>query len=149
MFVLKEANMKRFTPEQLNHFLDHHAAKPDDHPFYSDLQMRRRDVKHPALPLYDSVSGLPPRVIDYLVNSKVAEDLGALRLHPLELTVAEMRAAGCSLREIARATGVSKWTVEQVLMMVRRRLRSRHHAEQSGAAGWQEVYLAETRRRGR
>ena len=46
--------MKRFTPEQLNHFLAQHAGKPNDYPFYSDLQLRRRDAKHPTLPLFDA-----------------------------------------------------------------------------------------------
>jgi len=116
---------------------------------------RRRALGPPTLPLAESLPGLPPVVTDYLEESALCEALDALGLNPLERAVAEMRIAGATVREIADSSGIRKWRIERALASIRRRVVAARHgalpvrAAARGAAGWQDVYLSETRRRGK
>ena len=139
--------MHRITAEQCEEWQRIHSQRGGEYPFYTDEQLRRRIARHVTLPLAEEAAGLPPVVTAYLVESQALDHLDSLRLNPVDRAVAAMRAAGFSLREISDATGLKRCRVERALKTVARRLRGSSHAGDAGAAeGWQEVYLAETRR---
>jgi DNA-directed RNA polymerase specialized sigma24 family protein len=69
-----------------------------------------------------------------------------MKLRPLERSVLELRVAGVSIRDIAGRIGVPKCRVERALVRIRSRFAAVRRAPD---AGWQDVYLSETRRAGK
>lgn len=113
-----------------------------------------RKKRRPPLPLHPDFPGPSPIAQDYLLASQLQEALDALRLNPLERAVAEMRLTGATVREIAASSGIKKWRIEGAMAAIRRRwLEARQGPERPSpvrrAAGWQDVYMAEMRRRGK
>lgn len=140
------------SPETETHRPPHGAS--GESPCSAERTPKRRVRRQPALPLSESVSGLPAGVRDYLDATSLRELLDDLNLGPLERAVAEERLAGATIREIAASSGIKKWRVERAMEMVRRRWRERREADAPSrptrhTAGWQDVYLSETRRRGK
>ena len=76
--------------------------------------------------------------------------IDAMGLLPLERDVLELRAAGAPIREISERLGVRKWRVERAVTRIRARYNAMRRAtRRAPTAGWQEVYLSETRRAGK
>lgn len=137
--------MNHETKEQSDFALD----PREERPFYSDEQLARREARHPSQTIRVDTVGLPAEVLEYLAESRHAELIASLRLHPVVRAVTLMRIAGYSVREIVLSTGLRKWRVERALRTVRRKLEYGRRSLGHGADGWQEVYLEETRRRGK
>ncbi|HEY3414441.1 MAG TPA: hypothetical protein VGM51_15490 [Armatimonadota bacterium] len=138
--------MQRITAGQVEVWLQSHNHQGGEYPFYTDEQLRRRNDRHGTVSISEEAAGLPPVVTAYLAESRVLDHLDALRLSPVDRAVAAMRAAGFTLREISDRTGLKLCRVERALKTTARRLRAAARAEGRGSEGWQEVYLAETRR---
>lgn len=137
--------MHRITAQQHEEWKRIHNQR-GEYPFYTDEQLERRLARHVTLPLEEEAAGLPPVVTAYLAETRALDQLDALRLNRVDRAVAAMRAAGYTMREISDLTGIKLCRVERGLKTVARRLRAAARAEGRGAEGWQEVYLAETRR---
>jgi hypothetical protein len=141
--------MKRSAQDSAQWWLRQQAIRGGDYPFCSDRQLARRDSKHPTERLSGSEAAMANSALAYLERSRCIELLDALRLHPVDREVARLREDGFTVREIVEKTGLKKWRVERALETVQHRLRAAQRVEPGGAVGWQDVYLAETRRRGR
>jgi DNA-directed RNA polymerase specialized sigma24 family protein len=119
---------------------------PDEYPCVSEARFERRERERRALPLTDLAAGLPVEAVNYLQDTAFQDALAAMKLRPLERSVLELRVGGVSIREIAVRIGVPKCRVERALHRIRNRFASTRRAP---ASGWQDVYLAETRRAGK
>jgi hypothetical protein len=121
-----------------------------DYPCVSEARFRRRERGRPTLPLTDLAAGLPDEALNYLQDTTLQDAIDAMGLLPLERDVLELRAAGAPIREISERLGVRKWRVERAVTRIRARYNAvRRAPRRAPAAGWQEVYLSETRRVGK
>lgn len=141
--------MYRMTTEHIDRIIAPLADPRDERPFLTDSQLASREARHPACRIPDNAVGLPAEALDYLECSRRAEIIASLRLHPVVRAVTLMRLGGYTVREIALITGLRKWRVERALRTVRRKLERRAGNDGYAAAGWQDVYLTETRRKGK
>jgi len=125
--------------------ISRYERRKEEYPCYSEVELRKRDIAHPTLPFNETLDVLTAPDHPYLDETEVDDLLESLGLSFIDLIVARMKMAGCTIRSIVESTGLKKWKVERSIRRIRAAYENR---AEGGMLGWQGVYRAETRRQG-
>ncbi len=103
-------------------------------------KIRLEDKRLPPLP----ECGLPPEVLDRLIDQRIEELADVSRLSIKQEIVFRLRACGLSIKLISATLKIRPRRAAAILRAAQRKVRRAYH--DGRYAGWYEVYLSEVNR---